>query len=49
MLEWLRVANVIVPEASVLERIGLAARARARNRTFRAVTDAPKAMRSTGC
>jgi hypothetical protein len=40
MLEWLRVANVIVPEASVLERIGLAARARARNRTFRAVTDA---------
>jgi Domain of unknown function (DUF4158) len=49
MLEWLRVANVIVPEVSVLERIGLAARARARNRTFRAVTDAPKAMRSTGC
>jgi len=30
---------VIVPDASVLERIGLAARARARKRTFMALTE----------
>ncbi len=40
MLERLRAANVIVPEASVLERIGLAARARARKRAFMALTTA---------
>ena len=40
MLEQLRAANVLVPDASVLERIGLAARARARKRTFMALTEA---------
>ena len=40
MLEQLRATNVIVPDASVLERIGLAARALARKRTFMALTEA---------
>lgn len=40
MLERLRATNVIVPEASVLERIGLAARARARKRAFMALAEA---------
>ena len=39
MLTHLRVRGVLVPDAAVLERIGLAARARARQRTFRALVD----------
>ena len=51
-LQQLRATNVLVPDASVLERIGLAARARARKRTFMALTGRcpkPKPMRSTDC
>ncbi len=39
MLTSLRVQGVLVPDAAVLERIGLAARARARQRTFKALAD----------
>ncbi len=39
MLTHLRVQGVLVPDAAVLERIGLAARARARQRTFKALAD----------
>ena len=39
MLTHLRVRGVLVPDAAVLERIGLAARARARQRTFKALVD----------
>jgi uncharacterized protein DUF4158 len=39
MLAHLRAANVLVPTAAVLERIGLAARARARKRTFQVLAD----------
>ena len=39
MLEHLRAANVFVPTAAVLERIGLAARARARKRTFQVLAE----------
>jgi hypothetical protein len=39
MLAHLRAANVLVPAATVLERIGLAARARARKRVFQALAD----------
>ncbi|MDT7953463.1 MAG: DUF4158 domain-containing protein [Acetobacteraceae bacterium] len=39
MLTHLRAQGVLVPEPAVLERIGLAARARARQRTFHALAD----------
>ena len=39
MLAHLRAANVLVPTAAVLERIGFAARARARKRTFEVLAD----------
>jgi TnpA family transposase len=39
MLTHLRAQGVIVPDAAVLERIGLAARARARQRTFHVLAD----------
>jgi TnpA family transposase len=39
MLAHLRTANVLVPAAAVLERIGLAARVRARKRAFQALAD----------
>jgi len=39
MLAHLRARGVLLPDAGVLERIGLAARARARQQTFRALTD----------
>ena len=39
MLAHLRAANVLVPAATVLERIGLAARVRARKRAFQALAD----------
>ena len=39
MLAHLRANNVLVPAAAVLERIGLAARARARKRTFQALAE----------
>ncbi|MGI4795848.1 MAG: Tn3 family transposase, partial [Janthinobacterium lividum] len=39
MLIHLRARGVLVPDAAVLERIGLAARARARQRTFHALAD----------
>jgi hypothetical protein len=39
MLAHLRTANVLVPAAAVLERIGLAARLRARKRAFQALAD----------
>lgn len=39
MLTHLRVRGVLVPDSAVLERIGLAARARARQRTFKALAD----------
>jgi TnpA family transposase len=39
MLAHLRAANVLVPAATVLERIGLAARVRARKRVFQALAD----------
>jgi TnpA family transposase len=39
MLDRLRAANVLIPAAAVLERIGLAARVRARKRAFQALTD----------
>ena len=39
MLAHLRAANVLVPAAAVLERIGLAARVRARKRAFQALAD----------
>jgi TnpA family transposase len=39
MLAHLRAANVLVPPATVLERIGLAARVRARKRVFQALAD----------
>ena len=37
MLDHLRSNNVVLPSATVLERIGLAARARARKKTFEAL------------
>ena len=37
MLTHLRAAKVLVPAAAVLERIGLAARVRARKRAFQAL------------
>ncbi len=40
MLEQLRATNLLVPDASVLERISLAARPRARKRTFMALSEA---------
>ena len=39
MLAHLRAANVLIPAATVLERIGLAARVRARKRVFQALAD----------
>ncbi len=39
MLVHLRAANVLIPAAPVLERIGLAARGRARKRAFQALAD----------
>ena len=39
MLVHLRVANVLIPGAAVLERIGLAARVRARKRAFQVLAD----------
>jgi TnpA family transposase len=39
MLVHLRAANVLIPAAAVLERIGLAARGRARKRAFQALAD----------
>ena len=39
MLAHLRTTNVLVPAAAVLERIGLAARVRARKRAFEALAD----------
>ncbi len=39
MLTHLRTRGVLVPDAAVLERIGLAARARARQRTFQVLAD----------
>ena len=39
MLTHLRAQSVLVPDPTVLERIGLAARARARHRTFNALAD----------
>jgi hypothetical protein len=39
MLAHLRAANVLVPAAAVLERIGLTARVRARKRVFQALAD----------
>lgn len=39
MLAHIRSRNVLVPDAAVLERIGLAARARARQRTFQVLVD----------
>jgi len=39
MLIHLRTQGVLVPDAAVLERIGLAARARARRQTFKALVD----------
>jgi Domain of unknown function (DUF4158) len=39
MLAHLRAANVLVPTTTVLERIGLTARARARKRTFQVLAD----------
>lgn len=39
MLTHLRAQGVLVPDPAVLERIGLAARARARQRTFHALAD----------
>lgn len=39
MLTHLRSRGVLVPDAAVLERIGLAARARARQRTFQLLGD----------
>ncbi len=39
MLTDVRAQGVLVPDAAVLERIGLAARARARQRTFQALAD----------
>ena len=39
MLAHLRAANVLVPGATVLERIGLAARVRARKRAFQVLAD----------
>ncbi|MFL5337380.1 MAG: DUF4158 domain-containing protein, partial [Geminicoccaceae bacterium] len=39
MLTHLRVGAVLIPDAAVLERIGLAARARARKRTFQTLVD----------
>ena len=39
MLAHLRTANVLVPAGAVLERIGLAARVRARKRAFQALAD----------
>ena len=48
MLDHLRANNVVLPSATVLERIGLAARARARKKTFEALaegmTDAERDM-----
>jgi hypothetical protein len=38
MLAYLRTNGVLLPAAAVLERIGLAARARARKKTFEAIT-----------
>ncbi|MGA8757849.1 MAG: hypothetical protein WB611_16215, partial [Stellaceae bacterium] len=37
MLAHLRISGVVLPPATVLERIGLAARARARRKTFEAL------------
>jgi TnpA family transposase len=39
MLAHLRATNVLLPAAAVLERIGLAARVRARNKAFEALAD----------
>src|SRR3954447_21329497 len=39
MLTHLRIGAVLIPDAAVLERIGLAARARARKRTFQTLVD----------
>jgi hypothetical protein len=39
MLSHLRATNVLLPAATVLERIGLAARVRARKKTFQALAD----------
>jgi len=39
MLTHVRARSVLVPDAAVLERIGLAARARARQRTFQVLAD----------
>jgi len=39
MLAHIRARSVLVPDAAVLERIGLAARARARKRTFQVLKD----------
>lgn len=39
MIAHIRSANVVIPDAKVLERIGLDARARARKRSFQALTD----------
>lgn len=39
MLDHLRANNVVLPSATVLERIGLAARARARKKTFEALAE----------
>ena len=39
MLAYLRPANVLIPAAAVLERIGLAARGRARKQVFQALAD----------
>jgi len=51
MLAHLRATGVVVPSPAVLERIGLAARARARKKTFETlaagISDAE--TRSPGC
>ena len=39
MLAHLRMTNVLVPTAAVLERLGLAARVRARRKVFETLAD----------